>query len=175
MKIILIGSIIFLVWSGVSTYLYVCQIKELCPGNEVVVKAEPQPEVTDIAVEPEVVEKIEPKVESPGSFTLYHLYNHQDFIQNERLTPYLDELKKYLNQKKETRISITGFADAIGPEEYNYELGLNRAKYVQGLLINSGISSDNIRIDSKGEKEPVASNNTKEGRAKNRRTEIKLN
>jgi OOP family OmpA-OmpF porin len=174
MKTILIGSFAFLIWSGISTYFYVCQIKGLCINTEVVSETAVEVEFKAPEVKPKTVEQEEPQLVSPGGFTLHHLYNHQEIIKDEKLTPYLDELKSYLNQQKDARITITGFADAVGPEQYNYELGMNRAKYVEGLLVSSGISSEKLAIDSKGEAQPVASNDTKEGRAQNRRTEIEL-
>jgi len=57
----------------------------------------------------------------------------------------------------------------------NQSLGRARARHIQKILVKKGISKSRISIDSKGEEEPVASNDSEEGRRKNRRAELVLN
>lgn len=81
-------------------------------------------------------------------------------------------LKEFLNEK-DYNVSITGHTDSKGSDAYNMALGMRRAKAVKDRLIELGLSSSRIRgIDSKGESEPIATNETDEGRAQNRRIEF---
>ena len=77
--------------------------------------------------------------------------------------------------KKHPRVSIvlSGHADSTGTEEYNNTLSLKRANAVKGYLVkNSNISPERIAVGAYGESLPIASNDTKEERALNRRVEI---
>ena len=81
-------------------------------------------------------------------------------------------LKEFLNEK-DYNVGITGHTDSKGTDAYNMALGMRRAKAVKDRLIELGLSSSRIRgIDSKGESEPIATNETDEGRAQNRRIEF---
>ena len=81
-------------------------------------------------------------------------------------------LKEFLNEK-DYNVGITGHTDSKGSDAYNMALGMRRAKAVKDRLIELGLSSSRIRgIDSKGESEPIATNETDEGRAQNRRIEF---
>jgi OmpA-OmpF porin, OOP family len=86
----------------------------------------------------------------------------------------LDSLAgKISNMSFEVAIVI-GHTDSVGTEEYNLKLGSRRAAAVKAFLISKGVPATRIYTDSKGEKQPVASNVTAEGRAKNRRVEIEV-
>ncbi len=89
-------------------------------------------------------------------------------------TEYLEKLKLVLDNNLSAKIEVTGHADITGPEWFNRELGLKRAGFVKTFLINEGINADQIMTSSMSSSEPAAPNNTPEGRAANRRTEIKL-
>ena len=93
---------------------------------------------------------------------------------NPQVDEYLDKLAERLSKTDET-VSITGHTDASGTEDFNYKLALDRARHIQAILVAKGISADRIQIASKGEKQPVASNDTEEGRRQNRRVELVLN
>ena len=87
---------------------------------------------------------------------------------------YLEKLKLVLGNNPATKIELTGHADITGPEAFNMELGLLRAEFVKSFLVNAGINAEQIVTSSKGSSEPAASNSTPEGRAANRRCEIKV-
>ena len=72
------------------------------------------------------------------------------------------------------RVRLTGHTDGRGRESYNMALGRNRARIVRDYLIGQGVSSSKIIIDSKGEMQPMATNDSDAGRAKNRRTELEI-
>ncbi|MFM7800970.1 MAG: outer membrane protein OmpA, partial [Limnohabitans sp.] len=67
-----------------------------------------------------------------------------------------------------------GHTDAMGSDEYNQILSMRRSNAVKAYLINKGVDKTRIYTEGKGEKQPVADNGTKEGRAKNRRVEIEV-
>jgi OOP family OmpA-OmpF porin len=67
-----------------------------------------------------------------------------------------------------------GHADSIGGDAYNQKLSVRRAESVKAYLVSKGIEPNRVYTEGKGEKQPVADNKTKEGRAKNRRVEIEV-
>ena len=71
-------------------------------------------------------------------------------------------------------IIAVGHTDSIGSDAYNQKLSVRRAEAVKAYLVSKGIEKNRIYTEGKGEKQPVASNKTKEGRAKNRRVEIEV-
>lgn len=72
---------------------------------------------------------------------------------------------------KEVLLAV-GHTDSMGTDEYNERLSLVRATAVQAFLMSQGLDAKLIKAEGRGEAEPVADNNTEEGRAKNRRVEI---
>ena len=86
----------------------------------------------------------------------------------------LDELvNKIRNINLEVIIAV-GHTDYIGSDDYNMKLGMRRANAVKAYLIAKGIEGKRVFTDSKGERQPIASNHTAQGRAKNRRVEIEV-
>ena len=71
-------------------------------------------------------------------------------------------------------IIAIGHADSIGSDEYNQRLSMRRAEAVKAYMVSRGIEPNRVYTEGKGEKQPVASNRTTDGRAKNRRTEIEV-
>lgn len=71
-------------------------------------------------------------------------------------------------------IVATGYTDSIGGAAYNQKLSLRRAQAVKSYLVHMGVDDKNIYVEGKGEANPVASNKTSAGRAKNRRVEIEV-
>ena len=71
-------------------------------------------------------------------------------------------------------IIAVGHTDSVGSDAYNQKLSVRRAEAVKAYLVSKGIEKNRIYTEGKGEKQPVASNKTKEGRAKNRRVEIEV-
>jgi OOP family OmpA-OmpF porin len=71
-------------------------------------------------------------------------------------------------------IIAVGHTDSVGSDAYNQKLSVRRAEAVKAFLVSKGIEKNRIYTEGKGEKQPVADNKTKEGRAKNRRVEIEV-
>ncbi|MDR7306535.1 outer membrane protein OmpA [Rhodoferax saidenbachensis] len=71
-------------------------------------------------------------------------------------------------------IIAVGHTDATGADAYNQKLSVARSEAVKAYLVSKGIEKNRVYTEGKGEKQPVADNKTKEGRAKNRRVEIEV-
>ena len=71
-------------------------------------------------------------------------------------------------------IIAVGHTDSVGTDAYNQKLSVRRAEAVKAYLVSKGIEKNRVYTEGKGEKQPVADNKTKEGRAKNRRVEIEV-
>lgn len=86
----------------------------------------------------------------------------------------LSEVSTVLNEYKNSTIVISGHTDSTGTDAINNPLSENRAKAVSIQLISNGVANSRITTIGYGSKSPVASNTTAEGRAQNRRVEIKI-
>ncbi|MFY0601155.1 MAG: OmpA family protein [Cyclobacteriaceae bacterium] len=91
----------------------------------------------------------------------------------ESALPSLDSIVLLLNNK-EALLDIIGKTDSIGTAEYNYQLGLARALSVAQYFNTKGIELSNLNVLSEGEKDPITSNRTEEGRIRNRAVIIRL-
>ena len=67
-----------------------------------------------------------------------------------------------------------GHADSVGSDIYNQRLSVRRAESVKAYLQSKGLEANRVYTEGKGEKQPVADNKTRDGRAKNRRVEIEV-
>lgn len=86
----------------------------------------------------------------------------------------LNQVAAYLNENPEFQIHLTGHTDSVGGEEDNLILSEARARAVKNYLIVRGIEPGRISAEGKGEEQPIATNDTPEGRQKNRRTELTI-
>ncbi len=85
----------------------------------------------------------------------------------------LDEAVKILKTHNDVHFVIEGHTDNVGTDEYNLNLSRTRAKAVMNYFVAKGIPVARISSQGYGESKPVATNDTEEGRAKNRRVEIR--
>jgi OOP family OmpA-OmpF porin len=87
----------------------------------------------------------------------------------------LDEAARILTETHDgARVRIEGHADATGPEAYNQGLSERRANSVRAYLVSDGVEASTLTTVGYGESRPIASNDTREGRALNRRVELQV-
>ena len=100
-----------------------------------------------------------------------------DFNKSNVKPQYYDLLKniKEFIEENNYEVTIVGHTDSIGSDQYNFKLSRRRAESVKVKLLEFGLAEDRIvGIEAMGEEQPIATNETKEGRAQNRRVEFKL-
>ena len=172
MKTLIIGFLVLLGWSALSTHLYVCKIKGLCSETETTQNAAV---INKDNIGADTLNKppLPPQV-LPESLSIYFAFNKSEFNSDAETDKYFERSNAYLNQNSQARLSITGHTDAVGSDEYNLALGYRRAQSVQRYFESKGISASRIIIESKGEKAPSDDNNTAIGRTNNRRSEITI-
>lgn len=88
--------------------------------------------------------------------------------------PVLDKSVKLLNDRPEIKVEIEGYTDYIGTEEYNQTLSVQRAETVKAYLISKGIAANRLSTIGYGKENPIANNESDEGRAMNRRIVFKI-
>ena len=86
----------------------------------------------------------------------------------------LDDLATKVKAINLEVVIAIGHTDSIGSDAYNQKLSVRRAESVKAYLVSKGVEPNRIYTEGKGEKQPVASNKTKDGRQKNRRVEIEV-
>ena len=89
--------------------------------------------------------------------------------------PILDEAARTLKEYGDVSISVDGYTDSIGTDAYNQRLSERRAKAVTDYLERQGVAGSRMTVRGFGKSNPVASNDTPEGRAQNRRVELIVN
>lgn len=87
---------------------------------------------------------------------------------------YLLKMIRVINGHTDLRIQVTGHTDSDGSDEYNLALSQRRSQAIIDFFNKNGISTDRLSIDFKGEKNPIDSNNTIEGKKLNRRVEFEF-
>ncbi len=86
----------------------------------------------------------------------------------------LNELAEYMGKKESLVIEIAGHTDNVGTPESNQKLSEDRANTVRDYLIKKGIAPERVAAKGYGDTQPVAYNDTPQGRQKNRRTEVRI-
>ena len=86
----------------------------------------------------------------------------------------VNDLAQVLKAYPNSQVQLVGHTDNTGTPEANQTLSLDRANAVKGMLVAQGVGADRISTAGFGQDRPVASNDTEEGRARNRRTELNV-
>ncbi len=84
----------------------------------------------------------------------------------------LNKIATIMNRYPQTQIVVVGHTDDVGSNQYNLDLSLRRANAVADYLIMRGVAISRMGTEGHGEMEPIANNDTAEGRSQNRRVEI---
>lgn len=93
---------------------------------------------------------------------------------NSGFYPTLNSVAKVLKKFDDTTVMVIGYTDSTGSVAYNQTLSQNRAQSVASYLVGQGVKSSRFNVVGMGVSNPIASNATAEGRAQNRRVEIKI-
>ncbi len=133
-----------------------------------------------ISIEPmDTVIQFEPELAQEIPFDTSLVFKNVLFQTNKSVLlpssfPELDLVQAYLTNNPKTRVEIIGHTDNAGNEKANKKLSIERAKAVSDYFIAKGIDKSRIAYDGYGSSRSVASNDTKEGRRRNRRVEFKI-
>lgn len=92
----------------------------------------------------------------------------------EKSKPELNKVLSFLHENPEIRIAINGHTDNVGTAAYNQTLSTNRAKAVYAYLVAAGIDPGRLEYKGYGQTKPIASNDTEEGKQKNRRIAFEI-
>ena len=104
---------------------------------------------------------------------IYFPYNSTDKLDNDNISTYLSSVADALKGNDKT-VTLTGHTDNIGNPPFNKKLAMLRAIAMKKLLVSSGVDASRITLVSEGQAKPIASNDTEEGRQKNRRVELEI-
>ncbi|MFN7119229.1 MAG: OmpA family protein, partial [Saprospiraceae bacterium] len=86
----------------------------------------------------------------------------------------LDDLYNFLNRNPDVVVEIGGHTNGLASENYANKLSSDRAKAIYEYLVKKGIDKDRLQFKGYGKRNPIATNNTAEGRRKNQRVEVKI-
>lgn len=106
----------------------------------------------------------------PGNVT----FAFNDASLQSQFYPVLDDVARTLTEYNQTVVEVAGHTDSVGSDAYNHDLSVRRANAVAAYLANRGVMQQRLITVGAGESRPIASNETEEGRAQNRRVEITL-
>jgi len=161
--------LLFVFWSIISVWYYVCPIKGFCKAP-VITTIQSTPRIPAAAP---VVGSTNIQQEEDRTI-IYFEFDSNNKITNDDINTYLENLANQL-QTNPQPVTIVGHTDDLGNADYNETLGYNRAVMIKDILVANGATNADITTTSKGELEPIATNNTEEGQSLNRRVEIFIN
>ena len=167
MRILTIGSIVFIIWAFFSTWLFVDFLK---PALRRPVPVAAQPVATNNAADS--LAKIYALM--PKDLVIWHDFDKARITPDAPMEANLAAFKEWLDKYPGSTLLVTGYTDLVGTPEYNQALGLERALAAQKFLESKGFPSSRMIVSSKGEEEPIAGYITDDERAKNRRTVISI-
>lgn len=104
---------------------------------------------------------------------IYFPFNSVNKLNDTAVESYLDKVAARVIDSGET-VALSGHTDNVGDEVRNEKLGQQRADIVAAYLKSKGVAETQIQTSSGGEMQPIATNDTDEGRAQNRRTELRI-
>ncbi len=105
--------------------------------------------------------------------TIYFPFNSTNKLNDGEVESYLDQVAQRVSKSGE-KVRLTGHTDNVGGNGPNQALGTARANVVKNYLVKKGVNPAKVLVNSKGETQPIASNDSDAGRAKNRRTELQI-
>lgn len=152
-----------------------------CKSKKLITKSTPPAQPVD---QPAPVQKTVPlpppqKEEAPVPQKPDFNFNNIQFDFNSSVLrtdaiQYLEHVADEMKKDPSAKFMLNGYASAEGTAQHNIMLSEDRANAVKQYLLNGGINPENLSVKGYGEADPIAPNDTEEGRVKNRRVEIKI-
>lgn len=186
-------TFILLTWMGGSSYWYVCKIKKDCKkrippkyttynpdeNNDRETLVHPEEKNTEVEKKKELTkeEKINDiKSKISDGYTVKNFKKNSKTNNNieSAFDEFADNLKLFTDKNKDAKIELIGYTDNSGSEKTNLFYGKKRALFMKSKLVQKGIPSNTFIVKSMGEANPIATNETEQGRLENRRVVIKL-
>jgi outer membrane protein OmpA-like peptidoglycan-associated protein len=143
-------------------------------GDSVLDKDDACPDVAGTVANngcPEVTEEVQKQLNEYARTILFD--TGRATLKTETVSVFVDIIK-ILNEYPTAKFTVEGHTDSVGSAKLNQALSEKRANSVRDFLIKEGIAADRLTAIGYGEDKPIATNNTRAGRAQNRRTEINL-
>lgn len=177
--------LLILLWSLLYTGWWNCNRKPLCSGEPIVTDTTPMVVATTPTIDSTKLAdsvkvdtvKVAATPEEKILFTpldVYFKVNQSGIDKTAEVETFIATAKKYFEKYPDKQLLITGHTDSDGSDALNQQLSENRAKQTKSFLLKEGIKASQMTTEGKGEKEPIASNDTPEGKVKNRRSTIRL-
>jgi general secretion pathway protein A len=113
-------------------------------------------------------------IQAPGQKTVVHFKHNSNEIPDQAFES-LKRIVRFASHKPKSEIIVEGYTDSFGNYEYNKKLSKFRADIIKSYFAGQGIPVSRIKTYGMGPENPIATNNTFEGRKKNRRVEIRIN
>ena len=145
-----------------------------CDGAIVAPKAAPAPAAAPAAAAPKAAPAPAPAAATKVTYAADAFFDFDKAVLKTEGKAKLDDLTSKVKGINLEVIIAVGHTDSVGTDAYNQKLSVRRAEAVKAYLVSKGIEKNRVYTEGKGEKQPVADNKTKEGRAKNRRVEIEV-
>jgi OOP family OmpA-OmpF porin len=167
MRILITGTVLFVIWAIFSAWLYNDVLLPVInkPVTVQIVPEQPNPVADSLA-------KIYASM--PKTLMIYFEFDKAKFNSDEQTNNKIAEFKSWLDKYPASMLTVTGHTDLVGTPDYNQSLALKRAQVIEKYLETQGIPAGRMVTESKGELQPAADYITSDGRAKNRRTEISI-
>lgn len=164
-----------------TTYPSACKEKASAPVAVALMPTKPQGDTDKDGV----IDAKDKCPETPHAYKVdpegcpVHVTLHLNFAFDSSVLPAssksdVEKLTRVLKENLPAKVIIIGHTDHIGSDEYNQKLSERRSNSLGKRLVENGIESQRIHTSGKGEKEPIATNSTRKGRAENRRIEVDI-
>ncbi len=137
------------------------QVQQIAPVEKI--ETDPTPDEKQVAV---------PFPFNENKVLIYFKHNSNELP--DQSFAMLTQIADYMLRSPDTRINIKGFTDSTGSYSYNVSVSEFRANTIKTFLVGKGIDNTRIKTFGLGPENPIATNETEEGRRKNRRVEIEL-
>lgn len=155
--------------------MYSCKTKKMVAKPDPAPVAKPTPPVEEKKPTPQPKQEEEqPAPAEKPNFNFENIqFEFNSYVLKTASFSTLDQAVAEMKKSPETKFVINGHSSSEGTPEHNMSLSVDRANAVKSYFVNAGISGSRFSIVGHGEKQPASTNDNDEGRALNRRAEIK--